>query len=147
MLLNLLLQFLQLYLQHLKPDGVLIVHISNVNLDLGPLVFRLADEIGMHAVRIGNAPFLRRVQSSADWMILSRNADYFEPFEPLAERIRAMLQVKPIALTLTHARDVDLAGAPLWTDDYSDLLSVLRKVPSWKRMRKEIKLRDAKKEQ
>jgi spermidine synthase len=133
------LEAMQLYLQHLKPDGVLVVHISNVNLDLGPLVFRLADEIGMHAMRIRNLPFPRRVQSSADWMILSRDADYFESFEPLAERVRAMLHVKPVALTLSYAHDVDLAEAPLWTDDYSDLFSVLRKLPSWKRMWKEGK--------
>jgi hypothetical protein len=44
-----------------------------------------------------------------------------------------MLKVKPVALTLTYARDVELADAPLWTDDYSDLLSVL-KTPSWKRV-------------
>jgi hypothetical protein len=127
------LEAMNLYLEHLKPDGVLVVHISNVNLDLGPLVFRLAAELGMHAVKISNMPFPRRVQSSADWMILSRDAGYIESFPPLAERIRTMLKVKPVALTLTYAGDVDLAGAPLWTDDYSDLFSVL-KTTSWKRV-------------
>ncbi len=127
------LEAMQLYLQHLKPNGVLVVHISNVNLDLGPLVFRLAAELGMHAVRIQNMPFPRRVQSSADWMILSRDTGYIESFPPLAEQVRAMLKVKPVALTLTYARDVELADAPLWSDDYSDLLSVL-KTPSWKRV-------------
>jgi hypothetical protein len=109
------------------------VHISNVNLDLGPLVFRIAAEIGMHAVRIQNLPFPRRVQSSADWMILSRDAGYIESFPPLAEQIRAMLKVKPVALRVSYARDVDLTDAPLWTDDYSDLFSVLE-TPGWKRV-------------
>jgi spermidine synthase len=133
------LEAMQLYLQHLKPNGVLVVHISNVNLDLGPLVFRLAAEIGTHAVRIRNLPFPRRVQSSADWMILSRDADYFESFEPVAERVRGLLDVKSFALTLTYARDVDLSEAPLWTDDYSDLFSVLRGLPSWKLLWSEAK--------
>ena len=37
---------MELYAKHLKPEGVLVVHISNVNLDLSGLVFRLAAEIG-----------------------------------------------------------------------------------------------------
>ena len=51
------LEAMELYVQHLKPNGVLVVHISNVNLDLSPLVFRLAAELGMHAVRIANMHF------------------------------------------------------------------------------------------
>jgi spermidine synthase len=127
------LEAMKLYLKHLSPNGVLSVHISNVNLDLGPLVFRLAGELGMHAVRIANLPFPRRLQSSADWMILSKDAGYIESFPPVAEQIRAILKVKPVALRLSYARDVNLEDAPLWTDDYSDLLSVLR-TPSWKRV-------------
>jgi hypothetical protein len=127
------LEAMELYVQHLKPNGVLVVHISNVNLDLGPLVFRLAAELGMRAVRIVNLPFPRRLQSSADWMILSKDAAYFESFPPIAEQIRAILKVKPKALRVTYPEDLDLTDAPLWTDAYSDLFSVLR-IPSWKRL-------------
>jgi spermidine synthase len=127
------LEAMQLYHQHLKPGGVLVVHISNVNLDLGPLVFRLAAELDMHAVRIGNRAFSRRLQSSADWMILSKDAAYIESFPSVAERVRAMLRIKPKGLTLQYPKDLDLADAPLWTDDYSDLFSVL-KAPNWKRL-------------
>ena len=127
------LEAMELYVQHLKPNGVLVVHISNVNLDLGPLVFRLAAELGMRAVRIGNLPFPRRLQSSADWMILSKDAAYIESFPPLAERVRAILKVKPIALRVTYPEALNLTDAPLWTDTYSDLFSVL-KIPNWKRL-------------
>jgi hypothetical protein len=77
--------------------------------------------------------FVQPMVGKPDWMILSRDAGYIELFPPLAERIRAMLKVKPVALRVSYARDVNLADAPLWTDDYSDLLSVL-KTPSWKRV-------------
>jgi len=127
------LEAMQLYRQHLKPDGVLVVHISNVNLDLGPLVFRLAAELGMHAVRIGNQAFPRRLQASADWMILSVNAAYIESFPAVAEKVRAILNVKPQGLMLQYPEDLDLSDAPLWTDDYSDLFSVLKN-PGWKRL-------------
>jgi hypothetical protein len=87
----------------------------------------------MHAVKIENRAFPRRLQSSADWMILSKDAAYIESFPPVAKRVRAMLKVKPEGLTLTYPKDLDLTGAPLWTDDYSDLFSVL-KIPNWKRL-------------
>ncbi len=124
---------MELYLQHLKPNGVLVVNISNVNLDLGPLVFRLAAEFGMHAVKIGNIPSPRRLQSGADWMILSQDAAYIESFPPVAEQVRAILELKPRGLTLTDPEELNLTDAPLWTDDYSDLFSVL-KIPNWKRV-------------
>jgi hypothetical protein len=126
------LEAMRLYLQHLKSDGVLAMHISNVNLDLAPLVFRIAAELGMHAAKIENQAFKRRLHSSADWMILSKDAAYIESFSPIGEKFRAMLKVRPIGLTVHTAGDLDLTDAPLWTDDYSDLLSVLQ-IPSWKR--------------
>ena len=123
----------KLYLQHLEPNGVLVVHISNVNLDLGPLVFRLAAKFGMHAVKIANRSFPRRLQSGATWMILSQDAAYIESFPPVAEQVRAILKLKPRGLTLTDPEELNLTDAPLWTDDYSDLFSLLR-VPSWKHL-------------
>ncbi len=126
------LEAMELYVQHLVPDGVLVVNISNTNLDLSPLVFRLAAELGMRAARIVNMPFPRRHQASAEWMILSRNAGYIESLPPIAEEMRANLKVKPKAITVTYPEKLDLTDAPLWTDDFSDLFSVL-KIPNWKR--------------
>jgi spermidine synthase len=128
------LEALQLYVRHLKPDGVLAVHISNVNLALAPLVFRLAAELGMDSVRISNMPFPRRLQSSSDWMILSHDSAYLSSFSQTAELVRDILKVKPEALTVHYLEEQDTADAPLWTDDYSDLLSVLKmpKLNSWR---------------
>jgi len=124
---------MELYVQHLKPDGVLVVHISNMNLEFSPLVFRLAAALGMRAVRVVNMPFPHRRQSSAEWMILSKDAAYLESLPPIAEQMRSALRVKPTALTVTFPEELDLTNAPLWTDDYSDIFSVL-KIPNWKRL-------------
>ena len=66
-------------------------------------------------------------------MILSQDAAYIESFPPVAEQVRAILRLKPRGLTLTDPEELDLTDAPLWTDDYSDLFSVLR-IPNWKRV-------------
>ncbi len=115
----------ELYVRHLAPHGVLVAHISNKNLDLGPLLFRLAEDTGLHAVRIENLPFPRRMHSSADWIVLAREPGYVEAFPRIAARVRQILGVKPVAIRVTYPDDATLEDAPLWTDDYSDLLSVL----------------------
>jgi hypothetical protein len=63
-------------------------------------------------------------------MILSRDDAYLDSLLPVAQQVRAILNVKPVALRVLYSEDVDLTDAPLWTDDYSDLLSVLR-IPNW----------------
>ena len=58
-------------------------------------------------------PFPRRLQSSSDWMILSHDSAYLSSFSQTAELVRGILN---------------------WTDDYSDLFSVLKipKLNSWR---------------
>ena len=67
----------------------------------------------MDSVRISNMPFPRRLQSSSDWMILSHDSAYLSSFSQTAELVRGILN---------------------WTDDYSDLFSVLKipKLNSWR---------------
>jgi hypothetical protein len=119
---------LELYLQHLKPEGVLAIHVSNINLELAPLVFRLAEQLGLHAIQIDNRPFPRRFQDGATWMVLSRDAGYFDPFPRFAERLREMLGVNQKGLAVHYPDAERVRDAPHWTDDYSDVYSVIKTV-------------------
>lgn len=101
----------QLYLQRLKPDGVLALHISNSHLDLKPVVAGIAADLGLPAVWIsdpgGGDSDLSRAWS--DWVLLSR--------EPAA------LQRPPIR---DAARPLpSAAGRRPWTDDYSNIVQVM----------------------
>lgn len=100
------------YLQHLKPGGVIAVHISNRYLDLRPVVEAMAKHYGLHYATISDNPseddwWLYRTT----WMLLSADA--------------ARLQVKEIADAAEEPSDSD---APLihWTDDRASLFGVLR---------------------
>ena len=115
-----------LYTRHLAPDGILALHITNSNVDLGPLVFRLAAEFDMYAVKIVNQQFIRRFHSRSDWVILSRSAEFVGRFPRLLERRRAEMNLKPVGLFAYYPEAEIIASAPRWTDDYSDLLSVLK---------------------
>lgn len=101
-----------LYLRKLKPSGSLLFHISNRYLDLEPVLRELARDAGLASAVRDHEPTAeegKEMYYSSRWVALTRDDWRLEPLR----RDRAW-------------RDVAvLKGARLWTDDYSDVLSVL----------------------
>jgi hypothetical protein len=79
----------------------------------------------MRAVKITNQKLDRQIISSAVWMILNRDSAYINGFYRLLEQRRAELRLRPAGIFAVYPDASVVAGAPRWTDDYSDLLSVL----------------------
>jgi hypothetical protein len=104
----------KIYFRHLKPDGVIAVHISNRHLDLLPVMVGVAKQFHLLIMEISwddaNRPWWF---SSYDWVILSRN----EPF----------MQSEPMISHATPMPDQDTANVILWTDDYASLFPVFRR--------------------
>lgn len=99
------------YRRHLKPDGVLAIHISNRHFDLRPIVQAIGREYGWQTVRILSTANDDRGQSRADWMLLTRNADFLA-FPAVRNAITPdAAPVKPLEL---------------WTDQYSDVVRILK---------------------
>ena len=98
------------YHRVLAPDGVLAVHISNRYLDLKPVVRGLAAAFGdeVRTVRRGSDPAIGA--STSTWMLLTTNRAFLDDPE-----VRAV--------------DPEPPGAPavVWTDDFSNLLDVLKR--------------------
>jgi hypothetical protein len=99
-----------LYLDHLAPDGILAVHISNRHLDLVPVVWKLADHFALHRLLIDDEGDNERSIRSR-WFLLSRDGSLLSNPE-LTARARNM--------------DGYTTSLPLWTDDYSNLFQILR---------------------
>lgn len=99
-----------LYLRHLKPSGILAVHISNDYLDLAPVVAQLASVHGLKARRIHSPKDDAHLYSQADWIVMTRDVGFFEKPE-ISNRAKS-IEPRP--------------GLRLWTDDYNNLLQVLR---------------------
>lgn len=116
-----------LYLRHLKPDGVLAIHASSVNFDLIPLIARQADAHGLEAVAVLNDRNLREFRYRSNWAILSADSDYVAGLPGAIQENRRALGIRPRALFLVDPERELVSAAPLWTDDYSDLLSALKK--------------------
>jgi hypothetical protein len=100
-----------IYEKHLRgPGSVIAVHISNLTLDLQPVVAGIAAEFGLHAVRVYPLDEVGPL-SQSDWILLSRDAASLGGGELVSRS-------EPV---LGHTRLI------LWTDDYCDLLHILRR--------------------
>jgi len=100
-----------LYLSHLRsPDGVLAFHVSNRYLDLAPVIRQLADEIGYAAILIRNDKDDEELISSADWVLVTKNAKFANDPEIKAQKLP--IPTRP--------------GKRSWTDTYNNLFDVLK---------------------
>ncbi len=100
------------YQRHLKPDGVIAVHVSNRYLDLHPVVYRIADKIGFPAITIddNDTAYEDAGFYGSDWIIMTRN--------------QVLLQ-QPLLKDVTKETVEFPARIMYWTDERSDLLSIL----------------------
>jgi SAM-dependent methyltransferase len=99
-----------LYFRHLKPGGVLAVHISNKHLDLDPVVDRAARALGKHAVVIDTSDEDSDAVFGATWVLVSGRESFFQ--YPFIFKAATLVNSKP--------------GLRLWTDDYSNLFQILK---------------------
>lgn len=103
----------ELYFQHLKPGGILAFHVSNSHLDLARLVNDTAASLGKFS-RYFFTKASSEYQNDAQWLLLSNdqvslNQSLFQLYSS-----QDLLQKTP------DGQEV------IWTDDHSNLLSVLK---------------------
>ncbi len=96
----------ELYLRHLKPDGVIAVHITNHYLNLAPVVQRAAKEHGLTSIRYAGpkAPGCY----ATDYVLLTKNQAFIAKHPPIVP---------------SFAKDIDV---PLWTDHLHNLFQILQ---------------------
>jgi hypothetical protein len=101
----------RLYWRHLKPDGVLAVHVSNRYLTLGPVVALAAKEFGKTAKMINFESDERNEteETDSDWVLVTSRAGFFDN-----PGLKVGHDIAPIR------------GLRMWTDDYSNLYRILR---------------------
>ncbi len=109
------LEALSMYREKLRPGGMLLFHISNHYLELYPVLARLALELRLDAY-IQNNIIESEVEkqqgkSASQWMLL---VDAETDAKGLEQGIGRWLRLKPAS------------QYPLWTDDFSSLVDVLK---------------------
>ena len=100
----------EIYLRHLKQDGIMAINVSNRYFDLGLEIYRLADEFDLGTAFIEDRG--DGIQSyDSVWMLLTRQHEFLE---------------LPAIADSSAPRPPIPANIPLWTDDFSNLLRLLR---------------------
>jgi len=97
-----------LYFRHLKPDGVLAVHITNRFLDLRPVIKTAADHFAKEVRIVDVEGAQERGVFRSRWALISGDPAFF--------RHAALQDAQPIA---------DKKDFRPWKDDYSSLFAVL----------------------
>jgi MFS family permease len=97
------------YIRHMKPTGVLCVHVSNRYLDLVPIVQLSAQSFGKDAVVLETEEDDKTGCYATTWVLVSMSKGFFE--QP--------------AFHAVGSRPAIRAGLRVWTDDYSNLFRVL----------------------
>ncbi len=82
-----------LYVSHLKPGGVLAVHVSSKYLDLVPVVLRLGAAIGREAEVVANSPEPRQLVNAATWVVMKGSAPPREHPRLWTDQMNNLLEV------------------------------------------------------
>ncbi len=103
---------LSLYLTRLRPDGEILFHISNAHLALAPIVARLAKQHGLVALAQVDQrkPDWPASRSASSWVAMARRKE----------------DLGTIGSDARWTPLLPSATTPLWTDDFSNILSVLQ---------------------
>ena len=99
-----------LYLQHLHPEGILAVHISNIHLDFMPVVWTLANYFDLSRIVIDD-PGKGVENLPSVWVLLARDPS---------------LLYTPALLSRARPMAGYVSPVQLWTDDYSNLFQILK---------------------
>jgi hypothetical protein len=97
------------YLRHLAEGGLIAVHVTNRYVDLKPVVRGAARALSLRAEHVPSSE--KGMLWSSDWMLVTRDRAFFED-EVVS------------AATLPRLAG---AGEVVWTDDWSNLLRVVRR--------------------
>jgi SAM-dependent methyltransferase len=99
-----------LYFRHLKPRGILAVHVSNRYLNLSPVVQREAENLRKETLLVDSNEDEDNSIFEATWVLLANRREIFE---------------KP-AFKNAGSTPEDKSSVRLWTDDFSNLLTIVK---------------------
>jgi SAM-dependent methyltransferase len=100
----------ELYLRHLRPDGIIAVHVSARHVDLGSVAIMLGNHMRLKSAWIHDEGDQASVTLMSDWVLLSRNESFMYS-DAVRRRSGSPLR--------------DYARVGVWTDDRVNLFKAL----------------------
>jgi hypothetical protein len=120
----------QLYFRHLRPHGLLAIHVTNRLLDLPPLIEAETRTVGARAIALTNAEDEPNAVYESTWVLVDLAAT---PNPTVSNLAGSRIDLPPGTSTQTEAQieaqiEAQNKKRPVrpWTDDYSNLLEILK---------------------
>jgi SAM-dependent methyltransferase len=101
---------LALYRRHLRPDGIIVLHVSNQYIDLEPVVAGIAGDAGLRTVSVHSHADEQTGLYYADWILVTANQSFLHQPEVVNNGFSTPLQ----------------EGVRVWTDNYSSVFPLLK---------------------
>ncbi len=98
----------ELYFRHLRPGGIVALHITNTHLNLEPVVEKISSALGKHAVLISTKPDGKRYLFSSRWSLLTSKTIAAPEIRKASEKLRSRTDIR------------------VWTDEYNNLFQILK---------------------
>ncbi len=103
---------MEVYLRHLKPDGLIAIHVSNRYVDLFPVVDRLAAANQLNQLAMSQDEYANLELTPSEWILLA-------PAQKTLDRA---------GLRNFGREPTSQPNFPLWTDEYNNLFQLLRQI-------------------
>jgi hypothetical protein len=100
---------MEVYLKHIKPNGVIAFHVTNRFLRLTPVVKQIADHYGLFTIHIVDLAE-DTDYAKTDWVLVTRDRQFAE---------NPALAAKSVAIE-------QISGLKVWTDDFNNLYQILK---------------------
>jgi spermidine synthase len=110
------LECVKVYTQHLKPDGILCIHLTNIFLDLCSVIRGISLELDLSGVIIDHHGDTATGAYLSTWVLFGANPTFFND---------------PAVLAAVQASDKHVSPLVIWTDDYASLWQVLKELRRW----------------
>ncbi len=105
----------EVYRAHLKPDGYLVVHITNAYLNLFPVVMRQAEALGFSVRRRFQDKDPPRFVRENQYVVLTRDQEYLQSL-PSVDRL-----LRDATGQVIGKQSLDIPGVGRWTDHFSSI--------------------------
>ncbi len=101
----------EIYLKHIKPDGVIAVHISSMHLDLKSVVWKQAEFFNLKNAWVENNENDKMGILASDWILLTNNEEFIK---------------SRVIVSAASPQSDDYKKIRLWTDEHLNLFEILK---------------------
>lgn len=113
------------YVDALAEDGVLALHVTNQYFGLTGLVARMGFEAGVSNLAVATSLSPQLQSQPALWVLLARDPERLLALKTSILKRHHTLRLASGSIQMSSHSEEQLGDIPVWTDDYSDLFSLL----------------------